>query len=128
MSRIAGLFCDENGIDRRRANAIALCIEELGTNIINYGFTDGKENSIDIRILVKDNDLILRIRDDGRPFNLVERYHMVSAQQEDVTKNIGIRMVMKMSTDVQYLNTMSTNNLIIRMANTEALRNTEEKG
>ena len=54
MSRIVGLFCKENGIDKRKANTIALCIEELGSNIINHGFSDGKHHSIDIRVLVKE--------------------------------------------------------------------------
>ena len=99
MSRIAGLFCCENGIDKRKANILSLCIEELGNNIIEHGFSDGKAHSIDMRLLVKDEELILRLRDDCRSFNPVERYQM-TIQQEDVTKNIGIRMVMKMCSDV----------------------------
>ncbi len=114
MSRLAGLFCQENGIDKKKANALALCIEELGSNIIEHGFSDGKAHSIDMRILAKEGEIILRIRDDCRPFNLVERYEMASVQ-DDPTKNIGIRMVMKMSRDVKYLSTMNTNNLIIRI-------------
>ena len=115
MSRLAGLFCRENGIDERKANVLALCIEELGGNIIAHGFSDGKPHSIDMRILAKDGELILRIRDDCRPFNLMERYRMTTMQAEDPTKNIGIRMVVKMSRDVRYLSTLETNNLIIRI-------------
>lgn len=115
MSRLAGLFCRENGIDEKKANALALCIEELGCNIIDHGFNDGRPHCIDIRILVKDGELILRIRDDCQSFNLPEQYAMRQVQENDPTKNVGIRMVMKMSRDVQYLSTMSTNNLIIRI-------------
>ena len=32
------------------------------------------------------------------------------------TKNVGIRLVMNSCRDVQYLSTMSTNNLIIRIS------------
>jgi anti-sigma regulatory factor (Ser/Thr protein kinase) len=115
MSRIAKLFCMENGIDKKKTNALSLCIEELGTNILEHGFADGKPHSIDLRILAKDGEIILRIRDDCRPFNLVERYEMSQADEEDPAKNLGIRMVMRMSTDVQYLSIMGTNNLIIRI-------------
>ncbi len=66
-------------------------------------------------ILAKDDDLILRVRDDCRPFNLPERYAMTQRQEADPLKNIGIRMVMNAARDVQYLSTMSTNNLIIRI-------------
>ena len=115
MSRLAGLFCAEQGIDQKRANILALCIEEMGGNIMEHGFSDGKPHMIDMRILVKDGELILRLRDDCRPFNPVERYRMASQQEDDPTRNVGIRMVMKMSRDVKYLSTMSTNNLIIRI-------------
>ena len=107
-------FCRENGIDKRKANILSLCIEELGNNIIEHGFSDGKPHSIDMRILIKEEEVILRLRDDCRSFNPVERYKM-TIEQEDVTKNIGIRMVMKMCSDVKYLSTMNTNNLIIRI-------------
>ena len=115
MSRLAGLFCAEQGIDQKRANILALCIEEMGGNIMEHGFSDGKPHMIDMRILVKDGELILRLRDDCRPFNPVERYRMALQQEDDPTRNVGIRMVMKMSRDVKYLSTMSTNNLIIRI-------------
>lgn len=115
ISRLVGLFCKENGIDDKKANIIAICVEELGTNIIEHGFIDGKRHSIDIRIIAKDNELILRIRDDCRPFNIVERYKMISMQDNNPEKNIGIRLVMNMCSDVKYVSTMGTNNLIIRI-------------
>ena len=115
MSRIAGLFCQENGIDRKKANVLALCVEEMGRNIIEHGFTDGKEHTIDIRILIKDGELMLRIRDDCRPFNPVERYELIRQQEEDPTKNIGLRLVSKMSRSVQYLSALGINSLIIRI-------------
>ena len=115
ISRLVGLFCKENGIDDKKANKIAICVEELGTNIIEHGFIDGKRHSIDIRIIAKDNELILRIRDDCRPFNIVERYKMISTQDSNPEKNIGIRLVMNMCSDVKYVSTMGTNNLIIRI-------------
>ena len=114
MARLAGLFCQENGIDDRKANVLSLCIEEIGQNIIEHGFNDGKPHAIDIRILVKKGELILRIRDDCILFNLLEQYEL-SKQLNDPTKNIGTRIVVNMSKDVLYLSTMGTNNLIIRI-------------
>ena len=32
--------CMENNIDKVTANKLALCIEEIGTNIIDHGFKD----------------------------------------------------------------------------------------
>lgn len=114
MSRIAHLFCQENGIDKKRAFNLALCVEEMGMNVLEHGF-DGKPHVIDIRFLIKDEELILRIRDDCRPFNPVERYNLTVEDSEDPMKNVGIRMVMKMARDVQYYNISDTNNLIIKI-------------
>lgn len=114
MSRIAGLFCRKNGIDPKKANILALCVEELGVNIIEHGFSDGAQHTIDMRMLVKKGELILRIRDDCKLFNLTEQYHLFS-DQEDITRHIGIRMVVGTCRDIQYLSTLSTNNLIIRV-------------
>ena len=115
MSRLAGLFCEENGISKKRASILALCVEEMAMNIIGHGFTDGKPHEIDIRFLIKEDELILRIRDDCRPFNPVERYQMSQPDPEDPMKNAGIRLVMKMCKSMQYYSISSTNNLIIRI-------------
>ena len=115
MSRIAGLFCTENNIDVSTANKLALCIEEIGTNIIEHGFKDKKTHAINIRMVVKDEEIILRIRDDCKAFNPIERYKMKTKNDNDPTKNIGIRMVMGMCNSVNYICTFNTNNLIMKI-------------
>ena len=115
MSRIAGLFCKENNIDKVTANKLALCIEEIGTNIIEHGFKDKEPHSINMRVVVKDEEIILRIRDDCNPFNPLERYKMKTKNDKDPSKNIGIRMVMGMCNSVNYICTFNTNNLIMKI-------------
>ena len=119
MSRLSGLFCQENGISKSRAFILSLCVEEMAMNILNHGFTGKKPvyilPQIDIRFLIKNDEIILRIRDNGIPFNPVEQYEMSHEDKEDPAKNLGIRLTMKMSTDVSYFNMNKTNNLIIRI-------------
>lgn len=116
MSRLAGLFCQENNIDSVVANKLALCIEEIGTNIIEHGFKDGKPHEINMRVAVKEEEIILRIRDDCKPFNPIERYKMKTKNDNDPTKNIGIRMVTGLCSSVNYICTYSTNNLIMKIS------------
>ena len=94
---------------------LSLCIEEMGGNIIQHGFSDGKQHYIYLRILAKSDEVILRIRDDCRPFNPLEHYRMTIQDENNPEKNIGIRMVMKLCSNVQYLSTFGTNNLIIHV-------------
>ena len=60
---------------------------------------------------------ILRIKDDCVPFDPTERQKMADA--EDKTKNIGIRMVFRMASEVRYQNILGLNVLTVRIGRTE---------
>ena len=62
-------FCTEKGCDNRRRYVIALCVEELARNIVQHGFKENKKNCIDLRIIKKDENYIVRIRDNCVLFN-----------------------------------------------------------
>ncbi len=107
-------FCLARGIDRRRAYLAGLSMEEMAGNIVDHGFTkDSKAHSVDVRVVHKDDDVILRIKDDCVPFDPMERKAITAG--DDITKNIGIRMVYQMAQDVQYQNILGLNVLTIRI-------------
>lgn len=55
------------------AGALAqLGLEELVTNCIKYGYDDAQEHIIRASIAIADGRMILRVVDDGRPFNPLE--------------------------------------------------------
>ena len=66
-----------------------------------------------IRVVVANGDLILRFRDNCQLFNIREKYD--SADQKDITRNIGIRLVMGMAKDVMYVNTLKLNTTILKL-------------
>ena len=107
-------FCLERGIDRRRSYLAGLSMEEMAGNIVEHGFEkDNKKHYVDIRVVHKDDDVILRIKDDCVPFDPGERIKM--ADNDDLTRNIGIKMVFRTSKDVQYQNILGLNVLTIRI-------------
>lgn len=107
-------FCENHGFDRKKAYRSALCLEEMVTNIIEYGFTsDNKPHSIDIRIVAKDDELILRVRDDCVLFNVREKGETWKEKPDNIASNIGIRMTMASAKDLKYVNTLGTNTLLI---------------
>ncbi len=107
-------FCLARGIDSRRAYLAGLSMEEMAGNVVDHGFQkDKKSHSVDVRIVHKDQDVILRIKDDCIPFDPGERQKL--AEGDDITKNIGIRMVFKLARDVQYQNILGLNVLTIRI-------------
>ena len=66
-----------------------------------------------MRVVHKDDTVILRIKDDCVPFDPAERQSIVTP--EDPTKNIGIRMVYAMAEDIKYQNILGLNVLTIRI-------------
>ncbi|MBR5755068.1 MAG: ATP-binding protein [Erysipelotrichaceae bacterium] len=107
-------FCLKKGIDERRSYLAGLSLEEMAGNVVEHGFTkDRKKHSVDVRVVHKDKDVILRIKDDCVPFDPNERRQMLD--KDDPTKNVGIRMIYKIAQDVQYQNMLGLNVLTIRI-------------
>ena len=107
-------FCKERGIDERRAYLAGLAMEEMAGNVIEHGFhKDNKKHSVDIRVAHKNDDVILRIKDDCVPFDPQDRNKITAG--DDLVKNIGIRMIYQMSDDIDYQNILGLNVLTIRI-------------
>ena len=107
-------FCLSRGVDARRAYLAGLSMEEMAGNIVDHGFTkDHKRHSIDVRVVHKNDDVILRIKDDCVPFDPGERQEITEG--DDILKNIGIRMVFRAANDIQYQNILGLNVLTIRI-------------
>lgn len=131
-------FCKKNNIDEKRAYHLAACVEELGVMTVLSGFTRSGKNAFykkdtiwgkilhffkrgyriptkrhkcEMRVLYKNNNLILRVRDDCDEFNIKEKAEKLN--QEDPTRNMAIRLVMGLAKKVDYANILKTNNLIV---------------
>ena len=97
----------------RQKLLIPLCVEEMAKNVVQYGLTeDGKKHDAEIRVVQKDGEWIIRVRDNCKAFD-PKKWIQIN-NPEDPAANIGIRMVCGMAKDVQYVNAMQLNNLIIR--------------
>ena len=113
-SKTVQTFCLDKGIDRRRAYFASLSLEEMAGNVVRHGFTmDNKPHDLIARAIVKDEDVILCIKDDCQPFDPVQRQRI--ADPEDKTSNIGLRMVYKIAKDFTYQNVLGLNVLTIRI-------------
>ena len=114
VSERVSVFCREHGVDERRSYFAGLFLEEMAGNVVSHGFgKDRKKHSVDIRVVHKEKDVILRIKDDCIPFDPKERMEMVS--DEDPFRNIGIRMVYDSAAEVNYQNILGLNVLLIRI-------------
>ena len=111
-------FCESRGIDQRRSYLAGLCLEEMAGNVVDHGFIkDKKQNFVDIRVVDRtaeeDGTLILRIKDDCIRFDPASRKDLVDPVDE--MKNVGIRMVYSMASQIDYQNILGLNVLTIRV-------------
>ena len=114
VSRQVIEFCEGRGVDKRRSFLAGLCMEEMAGNIVTHGFEkDEKKHSVDIRVVHKGDDVILRIRDNCAAFNPSE--HAKLMDPGDMGKNVGIRLVYNMARDVSYQNLLGLNVLTMRI-------------
>ena len=114
VSRQVIEFCENRGVDKRRSFLAGLCMEEMAGNIVTHGFgKDEKKHSVDIRVIHKEDDVILRIRDNCAAFNPSE--HAKLMDPGDMGKNVGIRLVYSMASSVSYQNLLGMNVLTMRI-------------
>jgi anti-sigma regulatory factor (Ser/Thr protein kinase) len=114
ISRQVIEYCEEKGIDKKRAFFSGLCMEEMAGNIVTHGFSkDSKKHSVDIRVIHKGDEIILRLRDNCKAFDPATREKVMEA--DDMGRNVGIRLVYRIAKDVSYQNLLGLNVLTIRM-------------
>ena len=114
ISRQVMDFCQARGLTRRQAFFSGLFLEEMAGNIVAHGFNkDRRPHSIDIRVVHKGEDVILRIKDDCAPFDPHDRLALTDS--EDRIRNLGIRVVFGCARDVSYQNTLGLNVLTLRV-------------
>lgn len=105
-------FCRKRQIDERRSMIAGLSVEEMVGNVVEHGFRPGENHHVEVRLTAKDR-LVICIRDDCRAFDPKSRLDQFTP--EDVTKNVGIRMIAAMSEEMNYQCTAGINTLLIRV-------------
>ncbi|MCR4610951.1 MAG: ATP-binding protein [Lachnospiraceae bacterium] len=94
-----------------------LCVEELCSNILKYGFTDEKKRHkkhMEVSVMVKEGKFTLRIRDDCQQYNPVEYYEKYEKDNNiTMSDKYGLEIVFGLMEDVNYLDTLGLNSVVI---------------
>jgi anti-sigma regulatory factor (Ser/Thr protein kinase) len=85
-------------------NRIEVCLTELITNLISYGYSDGRVGSATLSFWRQSERYTVCIEDDGRPFDPTT--HVLPAQasslQEASASGRGIALVRQFADSLQY--------------------------
>ncbi|MCU0538364.1 MAG: ATP-binding protein [Desulfobacterales bacterium] len=91
-------------LSKRCLFEINLALDELFTNIISYGFTDGGEHRIELNLSAADEVLTVTIADDGVAFNPTERPAPALPDTVDDCRvgGLGIYLIQNLMDEVHY--------------------------
>ena len=104
--------CEESGIPGDTAALIGVAAEELAVNISRYGSKNTRPEYIDINLSIIDGKLILRVRDDGVPFDPTE----YKTDESDEYLMTGIEMIRRITSSVSYTRVLNMNNTVIEVS------------
>ena len=97
----------------RNTEELMVIPDSFGVSV-RHGFqADKKKHSVDIRVVYKKSGVLLRIKDDCKPFDPGE-WKKVTAPS-DPASNIGIRLVFQIAESVEYQSVLGLNVLSIRI-------------
>lgn len=102
-------FGKNRNLSQNTLNTLSLFIEELAGNVIKHAFKPGQKRSLDLTIIDKPNKLIIRIRDNGSPFDPLA--YLSSGE----THGYGLLIIQKLAESIEYHRNMGLNNLIIHL-------------
>jgi serine/threonine-protein kinase RsbW len=95
---------------------INICLDELFTNIVSYGFKDDLEHIVKFTLNADDEFLIINIEDDGIPFNPLEKIDPdFPANVESANiGGLGILIIRKLIDNIAYVRTQGKNKLTMK--------------
>ena len=110
-SELADDYVRERGGNKRTAMMVALAVEEMAQNIVDHGTPKSGELMINIRIVkTKSGEFSISIRDNCDYFDPVARL-----EDMDEDKGLGIKMIAGVAKSFEYVNTVDTNHLMIKI-------------
>ncbi len=107
-----------HGLPPKSVFHLTLCLDELVTNIIDYGYADFDEHPIDVTITLDGSRVNIRIEDDAQPFNVLEAPDPeLDVPLEDRLRPIGgmgIHLVKNMMDRIEYTRADGKNILMLQ--------------
>lgn len=104
LCRHLNKFGRDTGLSEACITDINICLDEIFTNIVSYGFQDDQEHLTRFEMNLENNELTLVIEDEGIAFNPLEKEDpQIPDDLIDVSiGGLGIHIVRKLTDDLHY--------------------------
>ena len=122
LARHLNNWGDAIGLQADSISRINICLDELFTNIVSYGFDDDREHVVKFTINDNNNLVTINIEDDGKAFNPLEKVDPEFPKNVESAKigGLGILIIRKLMDSVTYERSQGKNKLTMK-------RNIQEK-
>ena len=99
-------------------SSVNLVLEELVVNIISYAYTDGKKHEIMVHLDKVGKEIVLRVRDDGKPFDPLQAPEpdLDAKLEQRPIGGLGMHMVRTLASSIEYERKEGWNILTLKMA------------
>lgn len=119
IQRLNGIlegFAEQHQLSQRVLYSVNLALDEILTNVISYGYEDGGEHQIQVRISLDADVLTAEVEDDGRPFNPLEQADpdLGAVPEDRPIGGLGIYLLKTMLDSVEYRNQGGRNLLVMK--------------
>lgn len=116
LAQAIEIFAEANNLPDQAIFQVNLSLDELLTNTISYGFPEGGEHEITVRIALRGETLVVETRDDGMAFNPLEQAEPDISQgiEERPIGGLGIHLVRNMMDEIEYSREENQNLLVMK--------------
>jgi anti-sigma regulatory factor (Ser/Thr protein kinase) len=105
LAEVVADFLDGMGVEQATTLRINLCLDELLTNTIQYGYSDGQPHEISVELLVEHGELHIEIIDDAQPFDPLQESpppDLHSPLEERPIGGLGLHLVRQLTDSQHY--------------------------
>jgi serine/threonine-protein kinase RsbW len=116
LNRHLNYWGSDIGLQTDSILRINICLDELFTNIVSYGFNDDLEHIVKFTVHADNHFLTFKIEDDGIPFNPLEKIDPdFPANVESANiGGLGIFIIRKLIDNISYERKQGINRLIMK--------------
>lgn len=111
------VFFDEEMLNPALCHCFNLCLDELLTNIISYGYDDGPEHAAHLDMVLAGEQIVATLRDEGKAFNPLKDAPLPDLGAEIEERDIGglgIHFCKEMMDSIEYRREDDWNILILK--------------
>ena len=115
------IFAKDNELPAKVIHDVQLALDEVVTNIVEYGYDDDDEHLIDIKFILNEQSLKIIIIDDAKPYNILDKKDPDTSQSLDEKPigGLGIYLVKRLMTNIDYDYRDGKNHLLLTKSFTE---------